>query len=736
MKTPETSRATVGDLQPMMSAIVKTVIQYNPHADTDKLWRAYHFASTAHAGQARKSGEPFFVHGLSVASILADLRLDVDTLVAGMLHDVVEDTAYGLKQIAADFGRDVASMVDGVTKIGGLRSANPDTRRAENYRKLILSIAQDPRTVLIKLADRLHNMRTVEYLDQERQREMAQETLDVFSPLAHRFGIAKIKWELEDRAFKVLNPERYFEIDHGIQQTRAERERVIEEIRTPLAKALAEAGIEATITGRPKHFFSIHHKMEQQAIGLDRVYDLLALRVVVETKTECYHALGVIHSLFPPLADRIKDYIATPKPNMYQSIHTTVQVPENKYVEVQIRTRLMHERSEIGIAAHWRYKEGGEEDIDFTGMVQWLRQIMEWQQDESDPREFMEALRIDFFQDEVFVFSPRGDLFKLPRGATPLDFAFRIHSEVGLHCVGAMINGQIASLRKPLENRDEVEIMTAKTAHPSTSWLEIVKTSHAKHHIRRWIRATQYQESVKLGRDILERELSRSKIRLSVDQDLVDVAQQMGYREPEKLLEAVGSGQLSYQKVISRLQPPEKTTAGRVVEMGKDLYETLLRRQGGGVRVAGEDNLMVQFARCCQPIPGDEIIGIITRGRGVSVHRVGCANLKDPKLEAGRLIDVSWDSHPDQTYVVKLIITADDRKNLLADLSRVISETGTNIRSGEFNSENELAQATLLVEVRHLSNLQKVLKAVSRVSGIQKVERFQLGRVDRHEPRR
>ncbi|MFH1841815.1 MAG: bifunctional (p)ppGpp synthetase/guanosine-3',5'-bis(diphosphate) 3'-pyrophosphohydrolase [bacterium] len=713
------------DLAGIMTGVVRTVLAYNQNADKDKLWRAYRFASEAHAGQQRKSGEPFFLHGLAVVQVLSELRLDVDTLVAGMVHDVVEDTAIAIDRIASEFGDDVASMVDGVTKISELSNVNPEAKQAENFRKLILYIAQDPRTVLIKLADRLHNMRTIEFLERDRQVAIAAETLDVYAPLAHRFGIAKIKWELEDHAFKVLHPERYFKIQTGINQSRAERERLIEEIRKPLVDAFAKAGIKATITGRPKHFFSIQRKMEMQQIGLDRMYDLLALRIITQNKTDCYHALGIIHTLFPPIRDRIRDYIAAPKPNLYQSIHTTVKVAGGKYVEMQIRTEAMHENSELGIAAHWRYKEGSHDQTDFSAIQKWLQQVMEWQQDVTDASEFMETLNIDFLQDEVFVFSPAGDLFPLPRGSTPLDFAFRIHSEVGLHCVGAKVNGRLVSMRTVLQNRDVVEIMTSRSATPSTSWLGILKTGRAKHRVRRWIKATQFQESIRLGRDILERELARKKIRLNVDRDLVDVAQEMGYQELDTLLAAVGSGDLPYQRVISRIEPPEKSRAGKVVEMGRDIYDSLVHRQVSGVKVAGVDNLMVNYARCCQPIPGDEIIGVITRGRGVTVHRNGCPNLNDPQF-LDRLIDVTWDSSPEQNFVVKIIVTASDRKNLLADLGQVIGSFGVNIKSAEFTSEHDLAQAIMLVEVHNLHSLEKVMVALTKVAAVHNVERYQL----------
>ena len=717
------------DLRSMMEDIWSRVEKFNPQADRERLWRGFEFARDAHAHQRRKSGEPFFTHALTVANILADLRLDVDTLIAAMVHDVVEDTDYELEDIRERFGEEVANMVDGVTKISGLYNVNKEARKAETYRKLVLAIARDPRTILIKLADRLHNMRTIEYLAKERQVDIAQETMDVYVPFAHRFGIARMKWELEDLAFKVLDPGAYFEVERGINQTRDERERLIDKLLVPLQDKMREAGIACGISGRPKHFYSIYRKMQAQDISLDRVYDLLALRIIVATKADCYHALGVLHTLFPPLADRIKDYIATPKPNMYQSIHSTVRTPGGKYIEVQIRTEKMHEQAELGIAAHWRYKEGGGAGKDnLDQMVAMLRQIMAWQEDVSDPREFMETLKVDFLRDEVFVFSPGGDVFELPVGATPLDFAFTIHSEVGFRCTGAKVNGRIVSLRSELLNGDTVEILTSKLPNPSSSWLDIVKTSRAKHHIRRWIKTSQFDESVKLGREILERELARAHLHVKIDPDLVETAQEMGYADLDKLLAAVGSGDISSAKVLGRVTPRRESAAEKVLAKGKELYDTLLRRSTTGVRVAGVDNLMVTFARCCQPIPGDAIVGVITRGRGVSVHRDGCSNLNDPNIGPERLIDVTWDVVPGQVFLVKLIIVGTDRKNLLMDISNVLNLTNTNLQSGEFATDSGVATVTLVVEVRNLNKLEKILSAIRKVRGVQKIERYQLGR--------
>jgi len=713
------------DLVAMMDAVVRKVEQYSPNTDKDRLWSAFHMGHDAHDGQKRRSGEPFFIHALTVIDILSDLRMDADTIIAGLLHDVVEDTDVSLNEVRTRFGDDVARMVDGVTKISDLRSHNPEARKAENYRKLVFTIAQDPRTVLIKMADRLHNMRTVQYLTADRQQGMARETVDVYAPLAHRFGLAKVKWELEDRAFKVLDPEAYYAVEQSVSQTRAEREILIEDMRRPLFEAMTEAGIKADITGRPKHFWSIHNKMLKQEVGIDGIYDLLAMRILVDSKVDCYHALGIVHSLFTPVQDRIKDFVATPKANMYQSLHTTVRTPTGRFLEIQIRTHDMHERSEIGIAAHWMYKEGEEgEAIDFTRMVEWLRQLMEFQEDVADPREFMESMKIDLFQDEVFAFSPAGDLFQFPRGSTPLDFAFEVHSEVGLHCVGAKVNGRIVSLTTPLENRDTVEILTNAKGHPSTSWLGIVKTSKSKHHIRRWIRSTQFLDSMRLGREILERELRKLKITLKIDKDLLEVSQELGYNDTAKMLAAMGRGDLTSAKVLNRIAPVQKTPPARLVDMGKDIYASIMRRKVGGVRIQGLDSLMVRYARCCEPIPGDEVIGVVTRGRGVSVHRLGCANLAS--ISSDRMIEVSWDVEDGQTFLVKLIAVGQDRSGLLADVSEAISGLGTNIQSGDFKADGDFATVTLLVEVRNLNKLEKILNAIRRVPSISKVERYQL----------
>jgi GTP diphosphokinase / guanosine-3',5'-bis(diphosphate) 3'-diphosphatase len=713
------------DFEARMRALVDRVRGYHSEADFEKLWRGFHKGIEAHDGQTRKSGEPYFTHVLSVAEILSALRMDVDTIVAGLLHDVVEDTPIGLSDLEESFGEDVALLVDGVTKINEIRYENPEAQQAENYRKMLLTIARDVRVILIKLADRLHNMRTISSLRRERQLAIAQETITVYAPLAHRFGIARIKWELEDLAFKTLHPEEYASVLEGIAQRRGERESIIEKFQEKLQGRLNDADIEAEIQGRAKHFYSIWQKMVNRNVPMDQVFDLLAIRVVVDRVEDCYHALGIVHANWRPLHDRLKDYIATPKRNMYQSLHTTVQTSNGHLIEVQIRTQEMHRRADFGIAAHWLYKEGGNstEADRLDEQMRWFREVLDLQQDVNDPREFMDALRIDLFQDEVFVFSPAGDVFKMAVGSTPLDFAFHVHSQVGLRCTGARVNGKLVSLRHELQSGETVEILTQKSASPSPGWLEIVRTSKAKHHIRHWLKATQLDESIKLGREMLERELKKKRAKIKFDTDLVDVAQELGHTDPDRLLAGIGSGSVPLTKVVHKLLPEEKTKPKIHIALPARLRQALDRRNENVVRIQGLGNLMIRFAKCCQPVPGDPIRGIVTVGRGVSVHRQDCENLGPSRIDPERLLDVSWDVGEDTTFPVQLIVAGHDRLNLLADISRVISDLDSNIQAGSFSGEHEFAQCSFLVEVRNLNHLGQILKAIRRLPGVSRVER-------------
>jgi len=718
------------DLEGRMAAVVDAVRAYHPDADVEKLWRGYHTGVDAHEGQTRKSGEPYFIHCLSVAEALVDLRMDVDTIVAGLLHDAVEDTGVSLNDVRVDFGGDVAILVDGVTKINEIRYANPEAQQAENYRKMLLTMAKDVRVILIKLCDRLHNMRTIGSLSRDRQVAIANETLNVYAPLAHRFGIAKLKWELEDLAFKTLEPDGYQEIKRGIREQREEREAIISSFTDPLCEYIDKAGIEYEIQGRPKHYYSIWRKMQTRNMPLSKIFDLLAVRLIVNEVGDCYHVLGLVHANWTPIHDRLKDYIANPKQNAYQSLHTTVHGPNGHLIEVQIRTHEMHRRAEVGIAAHWLYKEGVEvkspKGDRLDEQMRWFREVLELQQDVHDPREFMEALKIDLFQDEVYVFSPKGEVFKAAQGSTPLDFAFHVHTQVGLHCSGARVDGRLVSLRYPLRSGETVEILTNKNANPSPSWLEIVQTSKAKHRIRQWLKATQFDESVKLGREMLERELKKKHFDGDFDTKVEEVAQDLGHTDSERLLAAIANGAVPLQRVLNKIIPPAPKKR-RIIPLPDRLSRALKRPATGGVRIQGVDNLMISFAKCCQPVPGDSIKGIVTIGRGVSVHRTDCDNLLPDRIPRERLIDVNWDVEEEQSFPVQLIVAGHDRLNLLADISRAISDMAVNIQAGSFEGEHEYAQCTFVIEVRNLSHLDKIIRAIRALAGVDKVERAAVG---------
>jgi guanosine-3',5'-bis(diphosphate) 3'-pyrophosphohydrolase len=706
-----------------LDALLERLRTYLPAEDLDPVRRAHAFSQEAHRGQTRLSGDPYLSHCTEVAGILADLHLDLATITAALLHDVVEDSEVELDRIRAEFGDPVAGLVDGVTKIGELKLASPEKQQAENFRKMLLSMAQDIRVILIKLADRLHNMRTLEFLAEEKIQRIARETLEIYAPLAHRLGMGAIRVELEDLSFRFLEPEAYASLRRDVATGRGEREGYIETVRGIVQARLEEEGIEAEVTGRAKHLFSIHQKMKRRRVGLDEIHDLIAVRVITQTVGECYHALGVIHTLFRPLHEKFKDYIATPKSNLYRSLHTTAVGPGGRLVEIQIRTEEMHYTCEMGIAAHWRYKDGSESDSRWNEVTGWLKQVLDWQKDYSDPGEFMEMLKIDLFQHEVFVFTPRGELVQLPRGATALDFAFAIHTEVGLHCVGAKVDGRIVPLRTPLESGNKVEIVTSPSGHPSNDWLKITKTSRARSKVRRWIRQTQEAQSVALGKEMLERECRRLKVSIPREKEMPDLANAHGYENVEKFLAAVGRGDISIHQVMNKLAPSRKEKKERPALFSGDTYLRLIRGSTGGVRVEGQDNMMIRFAQCCQPVPGDPIVGIVTRGRGVSVHRVDCFNTFEPAVDPGRLTQVSWNVEGDRRFLVRVGVIAQDRKGLVTDITRKIAETGTNIRAGEFDTEEPHLHLKFLLEVRNLEHLKKVLRSIKRMREVLTVTR-------------
>jgi GTP pyrophosphokinase len=703
---------------------LKRGLKISPEVDADLLAKAYQFAARAHSGQKRESGEPFLNHCLNVAYILLELQLGSVTCAAGLIHDAAEDTATTINEVRKSFGDEIAALVDGVTKIGELRFENPERQQVENYRKMLLSMARDIRVILIKLADRLHNMRTLDSLNKEQRHRISLETREIYAPLAHRFGMARIKWELEDRAFKNLEADAYRDIGRKVAKKRKVRENHIEEIKKPLLRKLKEAGISAEVTGRPKHFFSIYRKMREQNLTFEQVYDLSAIRVTTESEQDCYHVLGLIHSMWTPVHDRFKDYIATPKTNMYQSLHTVVIGPMQEPAEIQIRTKEMDRTAELGIAAHWRYKEGGKSDPELDAQMVWLRQVLEWQKDMTDPQEFMEFLKIDLFQDEVFVFTPKGDLTKLPKGATALDFAFQIHTDIGLHCAGAKVNGQIATIHRTLSSGDTVEIITSPNQKPSIDWVSKVVTSRARSKIRQWLRVKGLEESISLGRMLLERRARKEKTSLKNDNLLEETAKGLDLKDIDSLYAAVGRGDVSVEHVLERLRPEKKEEPGEGESVVQKLVQRV-RRSAEGIRIEDIDNLMIHFARCCQPVPGDPIVGFVTRGRGLSIHRADCPNTFRTSESSERRIHVEWDVGKRPSFEVGLKIQADDRPHLLADVAKAISDADSNIKNVVSAAADGIAEGKFIVEVTNLAHLQRVIQNISTIRGVSGVERQQ-----------
>lgn len=693
--------------------------------DLPLITRAYEFSKVAHAGQKRHSGEDYIVHCVEVAEILAELHLDSVTLASGLIHDVVEDTTATIDDVEVAFGKEVAGVVDGLTKISRVQFRTNTEQQVENYRKLLLSMAHDLRVILVKLADRLHNMRTLEHLREEKRRRIALETREIYAPLAHRLGVATVKWELEDHCFKFLEPEGYRELARKISEKRHEREELIERIRAPLERDLRAAGIECEVTGRPKHLWSIHRKMVQRDRPYEEIYDLMAMRVIVETVTDCYHALGIIHNRWTPLQERFHDYIATPKSNLYRSLHTTIFGPGGRLYEVQIRTREMHRTAEYGIAAHWKYKEGAQapagDEVDDT--LTWFRQVLEWQQDAREPEEFMEFLKIDLFQDEIFVFTPKGDVKQLPRGATPIDFAFAVHTEVGLHCQGARVNGRISPLSRELKNGDTVEVVTDAKQRPSRDWLAFVKTARARNKIRQWIKEEEFDSSVRLGREFIEREVKKARRGRVSDERFGAVARALEFEDRDHLFAALGRGDVGPAAVFRELWPDAPEPQPERAPTAFDRLVSRVRGKPKGVRIQGMDNLMVRYSQCCQPVPGDRVIGYITRGRGVSIHRDDCPNVLQLADHPERRIEIDWEAEAGDRFFVRLVMEGSDRRGLFADIASTITQTNTNIRSADIRAEEMGMSGQFVVEVENLEHLTRVMNAVRRVKGVISVER-------------
>lgn len=704
--------------------------------------KAYDVAAKAHANQRRKSGEPYIIHPLGVATILAELQMDETTLAAAFLHDVVEDTETTLDQLKEMFGVKVADLVDGVTKLGKIEYISKEDQQIENYRKMFLAMAKDIRVIMIKLADRLHNMRTMKYMPVHKQQSISRETMEVYAPLAHRLGIYTIKWELEDLAFRYMEPEIYYDLVEQVKVKRREREAMIHEAMAEIKEHLDEQHIKCEIQGRPKNFYSIYKKMQRDHKELSEIYDLLAIRVLVDTVADCYGTLGVVHSLWRPIPGRVKDYIAVPKSNMYQSLHTTVLYHNGQPLEIQIRTFEMHRISEFGIAAHWRYKESGGKsnmpsggDKDFEAKLSWLRQLLEWHKDMSDSRDFVNTVKMDVFADEVFVFTPRGDVIDLPVGSVPIDFAYRIHTDVGNRCVGAKVNGRIVPLDYKLSNGDIVEVITSKQATgPSRDWMNIVGSSDTRNKIRSWFKRERREENIAKGREMLEKETKRLgydiKVLLKADK-LKTVAASFRLDGEEALYASVGYGGVTLNGVMSKLvelyKKEQKLTVTK--DLSQLLAELKPRRSKAkashGILVKGEEGIMVKLARCCNPIPGDPVIGYITRGSGISVHRTDCPNvLSNNPDEQRRLIEVSWDITTDAVYKVNIVINASDRPGMMADIMQVTSEAKLNINALNCRTDkHKNAYITMGLDISNLEQLDNIMNKIKRMKGVYSVER-------------
>ncbi len=703
--------------------VVAEARRHRPSINVGLIERAHQFGASAHEGQLRASGEPYITHPVEVAYYLATLQTDAETLAAGFLHDVPEDTEITIPEIEKRFGREVARLVDGVTKLSKFGSARSvEEQQAENIRKMFLAMAEDVRVVIIKLADRLHNMRTLQYLPADKQARIAHQTMEIYAPLAHRLGMWQIKWELEDLSFKYIDPEKYRQLVEMLADRRKVRESFINKSIGILRKELAKVDIEADISGRPKHLYSIAKKMERKGVEFDEIYDVNAIRVLVDEVKDTYAALGVVHSLWRPVPGQFDDYIAMPKANMYQSLHTAVIGPDAKPLEVQIRTRQMHEVAEAGIAAHWRYKEGSRGDRRYDEKLAWVRQLIDWQREVADATEFVEGLKLEVFQDQVFVFTPKGDVKDLPNGATPLDFAYRIHTDVGHRTIGAKANNRLVPLDYRLRNGDIVEIITTKAAHgPSRDWLNIVRTSAAREKIRQWFKRQERDENISQGKELLDRELRRlahETLASIKSEKLTELAAQAHYKELDDFFAAIGYGAISPASIVSKLEIHDDAAIAL-----PEVAPPSAAPSSGGVRVKGVGDLLVRFANCCSPIPGDPITGYVTRGKGVTVHRANCRSVLSER-DIERLIDVEWESVDQQTYPITIRIDAMDRPGLLNEITNVVAEYKVNIVAASIGTHPDgTATITATLKVTSLQQLSKVLVRIERIRDITTVTR-------------
>lgn len=716
----------------ILDRLLQRIQQNYPETKTRILEKAFQYAQKAHENQFRESGEPYFVHPYEVATILVDLGLDVDTIAAGLLHDVVEDTKATSEEIEKEFGPEIAKLVDGVTKLSRFELTTKEEQQAENLRKMFIAMAKDIRVILIKLADRLHNMRTLKFREPDKQLETATETIEIYAPLAHRLGISKIKWELEDIALRYIDPTGYYDLVDKIAMKRKEREEYIQNVIDTLREKINSINIHAEIDGRPKHFYSIYKKMVLQNKSFDQIFDLTAVRIVVDSVKDCYGVLGIVHTIWKPIPGRFKDYIAVPKPNMYQSLHTTLVGSHGIPFEIQIRTFEMHRTAEYGIAAHWKYKEGKQNHTDLDNKLSWLRQLLEWQNDLKDATEFMETLKIDLFTDEVFVFTPKGEVIDLPKDSTPLDFAYHIHSAIGNKCTGAKINGKIVPLEYQLQTGDIVEILTTSSSHgPSRDWLKIVKTSQAKSKIKQWFKKEFKEENIIKGKDLLEKEAKKQGLFLSqlLKTEWIEVMfKKYSLHSIDDIYAAVGYGGISLNQIFLKLLEEYKKTKkidSKEEQIQKVIKEDRpIKQSNQGISVKGVDNILVRFAKCCNPVPGDDIIGYITKGRGVSIHRKDCNNLADTTVETNRIVEVTWELYQKSSYHAEIQIIANDRHGLLVEITNMISEwkvivTAINART----NKNRTAVINLTVEITDIQQLEKIMKQFKKIPEIIEVFR-------------
>jgi len=705
------------------------VLSYHPEPGIELIEKAYVFSAQVHKGQLRLSGEPYLTHPLEVADLLADLKLDDVSVATGLLHDTVEDTHTTLETIEEFFGQEIASLVDGVTKISRISFHASEESQAENFRKMILAMAKDIRVILIKLADRLHNMRTLNFLPQGKIIELAQETLDIYAPLANRLGIFWMKSELEDLSLRYLHPEVYRSLKEKVASREKETEKYVREVIEIIKNTLEEFGVTAEIQGRAKYLYSIYRKMQLQNLDFYQIYDLVGFRVIVESVRSCYETLGIIHSLWKPISGRFKDYVAMPKANMYQSLHTTVLGPGGKRIEVQIRTQEMHRIAEQGIAAHWKYKEGKDIERKDDKQFAWLRQLLEWQQDLKDPREFLDIVKIDLFPEEVYVFTPKGAVKQFPREATPVDFAYSIHTEIGHRCVGARVNGRLVSLKYQLKNGDIVEIITSPQQKPSKDWLRFVKTSRARTKINHWIKLEERSKSIELGKEICEKEFRKHGLnfsKLSKKEVMGRYLSELKLKNEEELFASIGYGRIAAKQLVGKFISPEELERR---ERGESRIRKVARRLTGkdksGIIVKEIDDIMVRFGKCCNPLPGEKIRGYITRGRGITIHSYDCIYIQGCDQE--RLIDVEWDQREKLVYPVKIEVTSVDKKGLLAAISSSISLAEANISNAYARTlEDQKAVSTFEVEVNDLEHLRNVIRSIEKVKGVIKVSRLNL----------